>query len=110
MTEHASPRVRVGTGLSRSKDAFEAGKAAALDAVGPLGGEPPALVMVFATPRYDLPALLAGIRSVTGDSLLVGGTGSGEIIGETYLGFGGGVGVLAIGQGPYRFAAASAAD
>jgi hypothetical protein len=66
--------------------------------------------MVFATPRYDLPALLAGIRSVTGTSLLVGCTGSGEIVGANYLGFGGGVGVLAMAGGPYRFGAASAGD
>jgi hypothetical protein len=109
MTETAPRDLRVGTGMSGLPDAFEAGKAAATTALEPLG-EAAALVMVFATPRYDLPALLAGIRSVTGSALLVGSTGSGEIVGSKYLGFGGGVGVLAMTAGPYRFAAASAGD
>lgn len=100
--------LRVGMGQSGLPEASAAGIAAANDALAPLGGASPSLVMVFATPRYDLRALIDGIRSVTGTALLVGCTGSGEIIGEQYLGFGGGVGVLALAGGPYRFAAASA--
>ena len=50
------------------------------EAITGLGGTDPALVIVFATPRFDLPALLAGVRSVTGSALLIGSTGSGEII------------------------------
>jgi hypothetical protein len=102
--------LRAGTGMSRAKDAFAAGKAAAAAAVARLAGAPPALVMVFTTPRYDLPALLAGVRSITGSALLVGGTTSGEIVQGEYLGFGGGVGVLALTAGPYRFAAASVSN
>jgi hypothetical protein len=102
-------RLRVGTGLASLPDAHAAGTAAARDALASLEGMPPALVMVFCTPRYELAALLAGIREVTGDAPLVGCTGSGEMIGGTYLGFGGGVGVLALAGGPYRFAAASRA-
>jgi hypothetical protein len=108
MPETMTRRPRVGTATSGLKDAFQAGVEAATGAIGPLAGEAPALVMVFATPRYDLPALLAGIRSITGDALLVGSTGSGEIVRGQYLGFGGGVGVLAMTAGPYRFVAASA--
>ena len=106
----ADERVRLGVGASMRKEAFEAGQAAAADAVAPLGQESPALVMVFATPRYDLAALLEGVRSVTGSTLLVGCTGSGEIVAGQYLGFGGGVGVMAMTAGPYRFAAASASE
>jgi hypothetical protein len=76
--------------------------------VAQLGNEPPAVVMVFTTPRYDLKALLAGIRSVTKKALLVGATGSGEIVRGEYLGFGEGVGVLAMTAGPYKFGVASA--
>jgi hypothetical protein len=101
-------RVRVGIGSCTRGEAFEAGREAASAAVAPLEGANAGLVLVFATPRYDLPALLQGVRSVTGDALLVGCTGSGEIVGGQYLGFGGGVGVLAMTAGPYRFAAASA--
>lgn len=101
-------KMRSGTGISRMRDAAEAGREAAAAAVAGLAGEPPALVIVFTTPRYDLPALLASIRSVTGDAHLIGATGSGEIVQGQHLGFGGGVGVLALTAGPYRFGVASA--
>ena len=101
------PPIRAGTGVSGLPEAGEAGIAAATAAVAALAGDPPALVLVFTTPRYDLPALLAGIRSVTGTALLVGATGSGEIVQGRYLGFGEGVGVLALTAGPYRFGVAS---
>lgn len=106
----AAAAIRVGTGACQMKDAYQAGREAASQAVGALGGAPPALVMVFATPRFDLPALLAGIRSVTGEALLVGSTGSGELVVGDYLGFGGGVAVLCLTAGPYRFGAASASE
>ena len=101
-------KIRAGTGLSQVRDAVEAGREAATAAVAGLAGEPPALVIVFTTPQYDLPALLAGIRSITGDAHLIGATGSGEIVQGQHLGFGGGVGVLALTAGPYRFGVASA--
>jgi hypothetical protein len=103
-----TPRARAGTGTSRALDAFEAGRSAAAAAVAELSGEPPALAMVFTTPRYDPSALLAGVRSITRDAILVGATGSGECVSGEYLGFGAGVGVLAMSAGPYRFGAASA--
>lgn len=99
--------INAGTGLSREQDSREAGRSAAHQAVSRLAGEPPALVLVFATPRYDANALVAGVRSVTGNATLVGATGSGEIVQGEYLGFGEGVGVLAIGAGSYRFGVAS---
>ena len=101
-------RVRAGTGMSGARDSALAGREAASAAVSALAGEPPAVVLVFTTPRYDLPMLLAGIRSVTGTALLIGATGSGEIVRENYMGFGAGVGVLALTAGPYRFGLASA--
>ena len=103
-----TPRIRAGTGVSRALDAFEAGRSAAAAANGQLGGEPPAVAMVFTTPRHNLEALLSGVRSVTGPAILVGATASGEIVQGEYLGFGEGVGVLAMTSGAYRFGAASA--
>ena len=100
-------KIRAGTGTSGVSDPREAGIEAATAAVSSLGGEPPALVMVFTSPRYDLAALLAGVRSVTGAAPLVGATGSGEIVRDQYLGFGAGVAVLALTAGPYRFGVAS---
>jgi hypothetical protein len=101
-------KLHAGTGISERKEAFEAGKEAAQAAVSKLGGEAPAFVMVFCMPHYDLPRLLAGIRSVTGSARLAGATGSGEIALGRYMGFGGGVAVTAMTAGPYRFGLASA--
>ena len=100
-------KIRAGTGMSTAADAAEAGRQAALAAVQALAGKSPALVMVFTTPRYDLPVLLASIRSVTGNALLVGSTSSGELVEGQHLGIGAGVGVLALTSGPYKFGAAS---
>ena len=101
-------KVRAGTGMSSAQYAGEAGREAALAAIEALAGELPALVVVFTTPRYELPALLAAIRSITGTALLIGATGSGEIVNGHYMGFGAGVAVLTLTAGPYRFGAASA--
>lgn len=103
-----SSTIRAGAGLSRESDSHRAGRAAATAALAPLGGEKPTLLFVFTTPRHDLSALLAAIRSIAGDTPLVGATGSGEIVQGDHLGFGEGVGVLALTGGGYRFGVASA--
>lgn len=103
-------KIQSGIGYSQNlKNSFEAGKEAAAMAVEKLKNAP-ALVIVFTSPCFDLQELLAGIRSVTGDAQLIGATGSGEIIQGMYLGFGGGVGLLALTSGPYRFGLASASN
>jgi len=101
--------VVAGTGVSRSLHAAEAGREAAGAALRALTGQAPALVVVYASPSLDLPALLAAVRSVTGSALLVGATGAGATVRGEYLGFGGGVAVLALTAGPYRFSASSGA-
>lgn len=63
-------------GRSQAEDARVAGRAAALQA---LQGDEVALVIVFASPSYDLEALQSGIREVTGDAPLVGCTTAGEL-------------------------------
>ena len=100
-------KLRSGTGMSMAKDAIEAGREAANTAVAALAGEPPALVIVFTTPRYNLSELITGIRSVTGSAILIGATGSGQIVQGRHMGFGAGVGVLVLTAGPYRFGVAS---
>lgn len=100
-------KVRAGTGLSTARDALQAGREAAGEALVPLAGAPPALVVVFTTPRHNLPELLAGIRSVTGSATLIGCTGAGQMVHGRHMGFGAGVSVLALTAGSYRFGAAS---
>jgi hypothetical protein len=102
-------KISVGIGISTlKKKAFDAGCAAAREAVAGIAGEKPDLVIVFTTPQYSIPDLLDGIRCVTGDAQLVGATGSGQIIQGKHLGFGGGVSVLALKSGSYKFGLASA--
>ncbi|HZN75243.1 MAG TPA: FIST N-terminal domain-containing protein, partial [Micromonosporaceae bacterium] len=70
-------RVRAGVGMSEAESATEAGRQAAATALRELAGEEPAIVLVFASVSYDLPALLTGVRSVTGDAPLAGASSSG---------------------------------
>ena len=100
-------KIHAGSGSSGLENAFAAGHEAASEAIAHLHGEAPALVVVFTSPKYDLGALLAGIRSVTGNAHLIGATGSGEIVQGRYMGFGGGVAVLVLSAGSYRYGIAS---
>ncbi|WP_369136630.1 FIST signal transduction protein [Modestobacter versicolor] len=96
-----------GTGSSDAPAATDAGRAAATAAVAGLPGAPD-LVVVFTSVRYDLPELLAGIRSVTGDAPLVGATSVGHFVGPDVTGPGQGVAVLTLSGGGYRFGVGSA--
>jgi hypothetical protein len=66
----------VGVGRGTGSDAFEAGAHAAADAVR---SSDPALIVVFCWDGYDHARLLAGVRSVTGSTPLVGCSTAGEI-------------------------------
>jgi hypothetical protein len=102
-------RFRTGTGMSGANDPVEAGKEAANAAVAQLAGEKPVLVMVYASIGYDLPALLASIRSVTGEAELVGATTAGHFANGRVQPIGPcGVAVLALSGDRYRFGIASA--
>jgi hypothetical protein len=66
----------MGVGQATDDAPKQAGRTAAKDA---LMGRTPELVIVFCSERYDLPALLAGVRSQTGDAQLIGCSTAGEI-------------------------------
>ena len=66
----------MGVGRSTSANAYEAGARASADA---LAGRPASLVIVFASDRYDLPRLLAGINDTSHDAPLIGCSTAGEI-------------------------------
>jgi len=70
--------------------------------------EPTRLVLVYASVRYDLTELLAGVRSVTGSAPLAGFTSCGHFTEESLTEPGEGVIVLVLAGGEYRFAVASA--
>lgn len=96
-------KIQTGTGFSSTDDTISAATEAAENALRGLAGARPDLVIVFTSPRYDLPLLIQTIRSITGQALLVGSTSSGEIVNGTHLGIGAGVAVLAMTAGEYRF-------
>jgi hypothetical protein len=101
-------RLRAGAGGSTLPEAAEAGRAAATEAIADLGAEPPALVLVYASVRYELADLLAAVRAVTGDAPVAGATSSGHFHAGRLTEPGEGVVVLALSAGPYRFGVASA--
>lgn len=79
MEEHRGTRDRrrwVGIGHSGDPDSARAGVEAARTA---MAGADPRLVVVLAAISHDLSALLAGVRSVTGEVPLVGCSTHGEI-------------------------------
>lgn len=71
--------LRVGYGWAKGDEALLVGREAAKAALAPLGSEPPVAVLVFASIRYDLEALLHGIHEVTGAAPVLGATTAGEI-------------------------------
>lgn len=72
-----------------------------------LQGAEPALVLVFASTRYELQPLLDAVREVTGDTPLAGATSSGSFHDGVLTGPGEGVAVLVMTEGRYRFGVAS---
>ncbi len=80
-----------------------AGLGTSVAAVAELGHEPPALIMVYASVRYDLPSLLAAIGQATGGAPVVGATTSGHFHNGGITPPGRGVAVLALSEGRYRF-------
>ncbi|MFG1607514.1 FIST signal transduction protein [Actinoplanes sp. NPDC049265] len=96
----------MGSASSSLDDAAAAGAEAANAAYAQLAGAQPGLVIVYASIRYDLPALLAGVRGVTGEAPLIGASTSGQFSDGGYLPPDTGVSVLMLAASPYRFGAA----
>lgn len=94
---------RAGSGLSLDLDAFRAGAAAASEAALAAGGTPDLLV-VFGTSRHRLDQVLAGVRSVGPDAVVVGCSGEGVIAGSRSEERERVVSVLAVRSSGLRFA------
>ena len=65
-------------GLAYGTDSYAVGTDACQEAVTKLGGEPD-LVIVFASVSYEQDKVLAGVRSVSKQALVVGSSTAGEI-------------------------------
>jgi hypothetical protein len=99
----ARRRLRVGVGTSELADPAVAGRQAAAAAVADLAEPRAALVLVYASIRYDLPALLRAIREITGDTPLIGSSSSGHFHAGALTQPGIGVAILIFGSGSYQF-------
>lgn len=71
--------IKAGVGIAEGNDSYASGVNAAQDAVDKLGASDPDAVMVFASVRYEQEKMLAGVRSVSKNALLVGCSTAGEI-------------------------------
>ncbi|PKM80291.1 MAG: hypothetical protein CVU89_14460 [Firmicutes bacterium HGW-Firmicutes-14] len=67
-----------GTGCSVEENSLMAGRSAAETACKCLKKYEPALVMVYSSVKYNLEQVLKGVREITGNTPLVGGTTAGE--------------------------------
>lgn len=70
---------RVGVGRSRSRDSRAAGREIAAQAIEPLEGRAPEMVLVFCTAGHDPNALVQSVREATGRAPLVGCSAEGII-------------------------------
>lgn len=70
--------IQASVGISEGGDAYAVGANAAQDALDRLGGVPNA-VIVFSSVQYDQEKMIAGVRSVSKQAVLVGCSTAGEI-------------------------------
>ncbi len=71
--------LKTSVGFDDGTDAFTVGANAAQGALDRLGSPTADAAIVFSSVAYDQERMIAGVRSVTKDALLVGGSTSGEI-------------------------------
>jgi len=69
-------------GVGDGEDAYTAGANACQEAITKLGVDSADLAIVFASSKFDQEKMLAGVRSVSKDALLVGSSTAGEITTE----------------------------
>ena len=69
-------------GTSDGEDAYTVGANACQDAMTKLGTDTADLAIVFASVKYDQEKMLAGVRSVSKNALLVGSSTAGQITTE----------------------------
>ncbi|PIQ68190.1 MAG: hypothetical protein COV91_05465 [Candidatus Taylorbacteria bacterium CG11_big_fil_rev_8_21_14_0_20_46_11] len=71
--------IKASVGLSQGEDSHAVGANAAQDSIDHLGTTEPTAVLVFSSVEYDQEKMLAGVRSVTKNAILVGCSTAGEI-------------------------------
>ena len=71
--------IKAGVGLEQGTDSYVVGTNACQGAIDELGGAKADLLVVFSSSKYDQEKVLEGVRSVSGEALLVGSSTAGEI-------------------------------
>lgn len=71
--------IRAGVGLSKTKNAYQAGYEACKIAVGKTGSDKPDFVFAFASASFDQKEIVRGIREASGRAAMIGCTDAGEI-------------------------------
>jgi hypothetical protein len=92
-----------GVGTGSGVDSRLAAETAVDEAFRPLEGREPDLVLVYASVRYDLPAVLKTVSAAAGSAVIAGATTSGQFEGGRLIEPGDGIAVLALAGGGYRF-------
>ena len=72
--------LKASVGFNDGDDSYAVGVNAAQEALDKLGDTAADAAIVFSSVKYDQEKMLAGVRSVTKDALLVGGSTAGEIV------------------------------
>ncbi len=71
--------LKIGIGVSTEMDDYNAGVEAAKKAIKDLGSTSPDVLITFAAPKFKHQKLLNGIKSITKNTQMIGGTTAGEI-------------------------------
>lgn len=74
--------LNVGVGFSQGEDSYTVGANACQDALEHLGAPEADAAIVFSSVQYDQEKMLAGVRSVSKNALVVGASTAGEIVTE----------------------------
>lgn len=74
--------IYAGVGLSKEKDAYQAGYGACKTAIEKSGNKKPDLTIVFASVSFEQSEMLKGVREASNNAPLVGCTDAGEIVNE----------------------------
>ncbi len=70
---------QIGVGFSNKTDSFIAGQEASAKALAHIGTSKPNLVLTFCSGKHNPAQFLAGVRSVTHDTPLLGGAAMGVL-------------------------------
>lgn len=100
--------ISIGTGFSKNRDGYLAGREAAQIALRNLKGKSANIAFVFATVHFNLNKLLEGVKSVLGNIPLTGSSGAGVISNDNVENKG--IVIMLVGSPTIKFSTACETD